>query len=148
MSSINSVTLMGNVCADVETKYTQNGLPVCTLRMATNEYYKGKDGSAQSRAEFHRVVVFGKSAEACGKVLAKGRLIVVQGRMQTRQWDDKTGVRHYTTEVVANRVQFLPSGGTKQVATQSTTATEETTGVVEEVPAETQQLHQGEVDWR
>lgn len=115
MSSVNLTVLMGNIGHDPELRFTASGTPVCTLRMATNEYFKSKDGRDQQRTEWHQVVVWGKSAEACAKVLKKGRLIHVQGRLQTRNWKDRDGGIHYTTEIVAQRVQFLPTG-TAQVA--------------------------------
>jgi single-strand DNA-binding protein len=134
MSSINSVTLMGNLGNDPELRFLTNGTAVCTFRMATNEYYTDKEGKGQTRCEWHKIVVWGKAAEACGKNLKKGRLVAVQGRLQTRSWKDKNGTTHYTTEVVSARTQFLPSGGQKVEPLQ--VAEETSAPVEEEAPAE------------
>lgn len=114
MSSINKVTLIGNLCSDPETRYTPNGQAVTNLRLATNRKWKNKEGKTQENAEFHRIVVWGKQAEACQEYLAKGRQIYVEGRLQTRSWEDKDGVKRFTTEVVAQSVQFLGSSQKKE----------------------------------
>lgn len=111
MASVNKVILIGNLGADPEVRYTPGGQAVCELRMATNESWTDKNGAKQERTEWHRVVVWGKQAENCGKYLSKGRTAYVEGRLQTRQWDDKEGNKRYTTEIVADRVQFLGGGG-------------------------------------
>lgn len=111
MASVNKVILIGNLGADPEVRFTPGGQAVCELRMATNESWTDKNGAKQERTEWHRIVVWGKQAENCGKYLSKGRTAYVEGRLQTRQWDDKDGNKRYTTEIVADRVQFLGGGG-------------------------------------
>src|SRR3954471_22694744 len=110
MASVNKVILIGNLGADPEVRFTPGGQAVCELRMATNEQWTDKQGAKQERVEWHRVVVWGKQAENCGKYLSKGRTAYVEGRLQTRQWDDKEGNKRYTTEIIANTVQFLGGG--------------------------------------
>ncbi len=111
MGSVNKVILIGNLGADPELKYTPSNRPVCNLSIATNEVWKDKNGQKQEKTEWHRVNVWGESAEHCSKYLAKGRTVYVEGRLQTRSWDDKEGKKRYSTEVVADRVVFLGGGG-------------------------------------
>lgn len=111
MASVNKVILIGNLGADPELRYTPNGnRPVCSLRIATSEVFKDKAGQKQEQTEWHRVTVWGDQAENCNKYLAKGRSVYVEGRLQTRSWDDKEGNKRYSTEVVAERVKFLGGG--------------------------------------
>ncbi len=111
MGSVNKVILVGNLGADPELKYTPSNRPVCNLSVATNEVWKDKGGNKQERTEWHRVNVWGEQAENCSKFLAKGRMVYVEGRLQTRSWDDKEGKKRYSTEVVADRVVFLGGQG-------------------------------------
>lgn len=106
MASVNKVILIGNLGADPELKYTPSNTAVCNLRLATNEVFKDKSGQKQERTEWHRVTVWGNQAEACGEYLAKGRSVYVEGRLQTRSWE-KDGEKRFSTEIVADRVQFL-----------------------------------------
>jgi single-strand DNA-binding protein len=111
MGSVNKVILVGNLGADPELKYTPSNRPVCNLSIATNEVFKDKGGQRQERTEWHRVTVWGEQAENCSKYLAKGRMVYIEGRLQTRSWDDKTdGKKRYSTEIVADRVTFLGGG--------------------------------------
>src|SRR3954449_5753362 len=110
MGSVNKVILVGNLGADPELKYTPSQRPLCNLRIATTEVFKDKSGQRQEKTEWHRVTVWGDSAENCSKYLAKGRSVYVEGRLQTRSYD-KDGQKHYATDVVADRVVFLGSGG-------------------------------------
>lgn len=109
MASLNRVMLIGNLGADPEMRFTQNNLGVCNFRIATTDVWTDKGGQKQERTEWHRIVVFGRQAEACANYLKKGRSVFVEGRIQTREWDDKDGNKRYTTEIVADRVQFLGS---------------------------------------
>ena len=111
MGSVNKVILIGNLGADPELKYTPSNRPVCNLSLATNEVFKDKSGARQERTEWHRVTVWGEQAEHCSKYLGKGRSVYVEGRLQTRSWDDKEGKKRYSTDVVADRVVFLSDGG-------------------------------------
>lgn len=111
MSGVNKVIIVGRLGADPEVKAVGQGSTVTRLNIATSENWMGKDGQKQERTEWHRVVVWGKLAEICGKHLSKGRQVYVEGRLQTRQWEDQQGQKKYTTEIVANTVQFLGSAG-------------------------------------
>lgn len=112
MGSVNKVILVGNLGADPELKYTPSNRPLCNLSVATNEVFKDKSGQRQEKTEWHRVTVWGEQAESCSKYLAKGRSVYIEGRLQTRSWDDKTdGKKRYSTEIVAERVVFLGGGG-------------------------------------
>ena len=108
--SVNKVILIGNLGKKPELRYTPGGQAVANFTLATNERFGGRDGQpAQERTEWHRIVVWGKLAELCGEYLKKGRQCYVEGRLQTREWTDKENRKNYTTEVVANTVQFLGS---------------------------------------
>ncbi|HEY0711062.1 MAG TPA: single-stranded DNA-binding protein, partial [Polyangia bacterium] len=111
MASVNKVILIGNLGGDPELKYTPSNRPLCNLSVATNEVFKDKSGQRQERTEWHRVTVWGEQAETCSKYLAKGRSVYVEGRLQTRSWDDKDGKKRYSTDIVADRVVFLGGGG-------------------------------------
>jgi len=109
--SVNKVILIGNLGAKPEIKYLPSGQAVCEMRLATNEVFNDKQQQRQERTEWHRVVVWGKTAENCAQYLDKGRSVYVEGRLQTRSWDDKnTGEKKYMTEIVANQVTFLGGG--------------------------------------
>lgn len=109
--ALNKAMIIGNLGADPELRYTQSGTPVTNMRIATNRRWTNKDGEKQEQTEWHRVVVFGRQAENCEQYLAKGRQVFVEGRIQTREWEDKGGNQRYTTEIVAQTVQFLSGGG-------------------------------------
>ena len=110
MSGINKVILVGRLGNDPEIRYTQQGVAVSNFNLATSENWMDKSGQKQEKTEWHRVVVWGKMAETCSQYLGKGRQVYIEGRLQTRQWDDKEGQKRYTTEVVASTVQFLDRG--------------------------------------
>ena len=112
--SVNKVIVLGNLGAKPELKYLPSGQAVCEMRIATSEKYKDKNEQPQERTEWHRVVVWGKTAENCAKYLDKGRQVYVEGRLQTRSWDNKEGVKQYMTEIVANQVVFLGGGGQRE----------------------------------
>ena len=111
MAGINKVILIGNLGADPELRYTSGGQAVSDLRLATSRRFTGRDGAQQEDTQWHRVVVWGKQAEHCKEYLAKGRQVYIEGRLQTRSWEDREGNKRWTTEVVAQTVQFLSSGG-------------------------------------
>jgi single-strand DNA-binding protein len=104
---MNKVILIGNLGANPEMRFTQGGQAVANLRIATTERYTDKNGQKQENTEWHRVVVFGKQAEIVGQYLTKGRQVCIEGRLQTRQWQDQQGQKRYSTEVVAMRVEFI-----------------------------------------
>src|SRR5215471_18414303 len=110
MGSVNKVILVGNLGRDAELRYTPSGAAVATLNMATTEVWNDKGGQRQEKTEWHRVVLWGKSAESLAEYLIKGKQIYVEGRLQTRQWDDKEGNKRYTTEIRGDRVVLLSGG--------------------------------------
>lgn len=113
MSGVNKVILVGRLGADPEIKTVGSGQSVARLSLATSENWTGKDGQKQERTEWHRIVVWGRQAENCGKHLSKGRQVYIEGRLQTRSWEDPQGQKKYSTEIVASTVQFLGAGGEK-----------------------------------
>jgi single-strand DNA-binding protein len=110
MGSVNKVILVGNLGRDAELRYTPGGSAVATLNMATTEVWNDKQGQKQEKTEWHRVILWGKQAESLQEYLTKGKQIYVEGRLQTRQWDDKDGNKRYTTEIKADRVTLLGGG--------------------------------------
>lgn len=108
MPSVNKVILVGNLCADPETRYMQNSDAVTNIRLATSESWKDKQtGEKKEITEFHRVVFYRKLAEIVGKYLKKGSSVYIEGRIRTRKWQDKEGQERYTTEIEANEMQML-----------------------------------------
>jgi single-strand DNA-binding protein len=108
---INKAILVGRLGKDPEVRYTPDGLMVTSFSLATDMQRKDKNGQKVQNTEWHRIVTFGKLAEICGSYLTKGKLIFVEGRIQTRSWDDKDGVKRYTTEIVATDMQMLEAKG-------------------------------------
>ncbi len=109
MASVNKVILIGNLGRDPETRYMPDGGAVTNVSIATTETWKDKNGEKQEKTEWHRVAFFGKLAEIAGEYLKKGSQVYVEGRLQTRKWQDKDGADKYTTEIVADRMQMLGS---------------------------------------
>ena len=109
MSSFNRVIVMGNLGQDPVLRNTASGAAVVTLSVATTHVYTPADGQRQETTEWHRIVVWNKQAENCARYLSKGRPVLVEGRLQTRSWDDKNGQKRYTTEIIANTVTFVGS---------------------------------------
>ncbi len=107
MAGVNKAILVGNLGRDPELRYTQGGQAVANFSLATSESFNDKSGQRQERTEWHRIVVWGKVAENCAQYLAKGRTVYVEGRIQTREWENKEGQKQRTTEIVAQTVQFL-----------------------------------------
>jgi single-strand DNA-binding protein len=107
MAGINKVILVGNLGADPEIRYTPSGTAVANFRLATSETRTNKEGQKETKTEWHRIVTFGKLAEICGEYLAKGKQVYIEGKIQTRSWDDKDGTKKYMTEIVANTMQML-----------------------------------------
>jgi single-strand DNA-binding protein len=104
---VNKVILIGNLGADPESRTTGSGMTVTNLRLATSEQKKDADGNWEEHTEWHRVVTFGKTAENCAQYLVKGRKIGVEGNIRTNEWKDKEGNRRWTTEIIANNIEFL-----------------------------------------
>ena len=110
MAGINKVILIGRLGSDPEVRYTPSGVAVANFNIATSEEWKDKDtGEKRERTEWHRIVVWRRLGEICGEYLSKGRQVYVEVRLQTRDWEDRDGNKRYTTEIVANDVQFLGS---------------------------------------
>jgi len=112
--SVNKVILVGRLGQNPEVRYTPSGAAVANFSVATNESWSDKNGQKQERTEWHKVVVWGKLAELCNQFLAKGRQVYLEGRLQTRQWQDKDGQTKYTTEIQAQTVQFLGGQGAER----------------------------------
>jgi single-strand DNA-binding protein len=108
MAGINKAILIGRLGSDPEVRYTPSGVAVANFNIATSEEWKDKDtDEKKERTEWHRIVAWRKLGEICGEYLSKGRQVYIEGRIQTRSWEDKDGNKRYTTEIVANDVQFL-----------------------------------------
>ena len=115
--SVNKVILVGNLGKDPELRYTPAGTAVVNFPLATSENFKDRDGNRQEKTEWHNIVAWRQLAEICGKYLHKGKQIYIEGKLQTRKWQDKSGVDRYTTEIVADSMQMLGSasdGGQQQ----------------------------------
>jgi single-strand DNA-binding protein len=113
-SSVNKVILVGRLGRDPETKYTQQGVPVAKFSLATDEQWTDKSGEKQRRTEWHNIVAWSKLAEICQKYLVKGKLVYIEGRLQTQSWDDQEGKKHSRTEIRADNMVMLssaPGGG-------------------------------------
>lgn len=108
MSGLNKAMIIGRLGKDPEIRYTTSGMAIANFSVATSEEWKDKESNEKKeRTEWHRIVAFAKLGEICGEYLSKGKQVYVEGRIQTRSWDDKEGNRKYTTEIVASDVQFL-----------------------------------------
>ena len=131
MGDFNKVFLLGRLARDPEIRYTQNGSAIANMTVATDESFTGSDGNKVERTEWHRVTVFGKMAENCGNYLGKGSLVHVEGSLATRKWQDQNGQDRYTTEIKAQRVQFLDrreggkDGGQQRQGRQQTRGSEQ-----------------------
>jgi single-strand DNA-binding protein len=107
MAGVNKAILIGNLGKDPEIRYTQSGMAIANFTLATTDRFKNRDGEWEDRTEWHRVVFFGRTAEVCGEYLHKGKQVYVEGRIQTRKWEDKSGQERYTTEIVGDKMQML-----------------------------------------
>ena len=105
--SVNKVVLVGHLGGDPETRFTPSGAAVANFNIATNESWKDTNGELQDKTEWHRCVMFGKTAELAGELLKKGQLVYMEGKLQTRNWEDKDGIKRYTTEVVCDMFTML-----------------------------------------
>ena len=108
---VNKVILVGRLGRDPEVRYTPDGTMVATFTMATNEQWRDKNGEKVEKTEWHRIVTYRRLAEICGSYLSKGSLVYIEGRLQTRSWEDKDGNKRSTTEIVAQNMQMLDSKG-------------------------------------
>ena len=118
MAGVNKVIIVGRLGKDPEVRYTPNGQAVANFTVATSENWTDKtSGQKQEKTEWHRIVVWGRLAELCRDYLKKGRQVYIDGRLQTRSWDDRDGTKKYTTEIIANTVQFLGTAPDKVEST-------------------------------
>ena len=123
---LNSAQIIGHLGQDPETRFTTSGKAVCSFSVATTEKWKGDDGELKESTQWHKVVVWGKQAEPCGQYLAKGRMVYVEGRIQTRSYDNKDGVKVYVTEIIARNVKFLGGGKDREKPAGATTTNDDT----------------------
>jgi len=112
MASVNKVILVGNLGSDPEVRYTPSGRAVANFSLATTEKYTNKEGEKEERTEWHRIVAWARLGEICGEYLTKGSKVYIEGRIQTRSWEDRDGNKRYTTEIIAQAMQML--GGSKK----------------------------------
>jgi single-strand DNA-binding protein len=125
---VNKAILIGRLGKDPEVRYTPDGAMVTNFNLATDEQWKDKNGEKVQRTEWHKIVTFGKLAEICGNYLVKGKLVFIEGRIQTRSWEDKDGVKRFTTEIVAGNMQMLDSRGQTKADGSSIDATNANSG--------------------
>lgn len=111
MAGVNKVILVGNLGSDPQVRYTPGGQAVANFNIATSERFNNKAGEKEERTEWHRIVAWGKLAEICQQYLKKGKQVYIEGRLQTRQWEDQQGQKRQTTEIVAQTMQMLGRAG-------------------------------------
>ncbi|MGH9776096.1 MAG: single-stranded DNA-binding protein [Candidatus Acidiferrales bacterium] len=116
--SVNKAILVGRLGRDPETRYTASGQAVCNFTMATDESFKNRAGERQKRTEWHRIVIWGKLAEIAQQYLKKGMMVFIEGRIQSREWDDRSGNKRTTTEIVANEMRMLTSKADSHAAVE------------------------------
>ncbi|MEI7815841.1 MAG: single-stranded DNA-binding protein [Desulfuromonadales bacterium] len=122
MASLNKVMLIGNLGKDPEVRFTASGQAVASFSLATSEKFKGKTGEWEERTEWHNITLWGKLAEIAGEYLSKGKTIYVEGRLQTRKWQDKSGNDRYTTDIVGDKMQMLSAKGERSGGSDSSSA--------------------------
>jgi len=144
MASYNKVLLMGNLTKDPELRYTPQGTAVANLRMAVNRKYRNKDQELKEEVCFITAVVWNKQAETCNQYLHKGSSVFVEGRLQSRNWEDNTGAKRSVIEVRAERVQFMGAAGQPKVVTSQTNEMHQTEGSIEEPSSESTWLAESE----
>lgn len=135
--NLNKVIIVGNVTSDIELKNTPSGQPVCNFSIATNRIWNDKEsGQQQKKAEFHNVVLWRRLAEIASQYLTKGSLVLIEGRLETRNWQDPSGNKHYRTEIIGERMQLGPRYAKKEVPQSETKETKESkeTPQEEEIP--------------
>ena len=137
MAGINKVILIGNLGGDPEVRYTPSGVAVAQFNIATSEEWKDKDsGEKRERTEWHRIVAWRRLGEICGEYLSKGQQVYVEGRIQTNTWEDKEGNKRYTTEIIANTVQFLGKRESSESARPRSTTPADYQGMPAQGPAD------------
>ncbi len=139
MAGVNKVILVGHLGRDPELRYTQNGQAVANFSLATTESYGKRDGEREERTEWHRIVAWGRLAEICAEYLSKGRQVYIEGRIQTREWEDREGEKRRTTEIVVRDMQMLGRRG-------ETVRTDEAPGEPEEDAGSTGDVNTPQAD--
>ena len=134
MPSINKAILIGHLGKAPELRFTPSGQAVANFSIATSERWTGKDGQPGEKTEWHRIVVFGKTAENCSQFLTKGSAVFLEGKIQTREWENKEGQKQRTTEIVAHSVQFLGGGKGKKQEAAGVDDAKEILGAEEDIP--------------
>jgi single-strand DNA-binding protein len=114
MASVNKVILVGNLGSDPEIRYTPSGSAVANFSLATKDQWTGKDGQKEEKTEWHKIVAWGRLGEICGEYLKKGSQVFIEGRIQTKSWEDRDGNKRYTTEIIALAMQMLGSPSKKE----------------------------------
>ena len=143
MANLNKVSLIGRLGQDPEIRYTQSGSAVANVTIATNEYWTDKQGGKQERTEWHSLVLWGKQADLAQSYLKKGSQIYIEGKLQTRDWEDQQGQKHYKTEVVVTTMQFLDSKISDSGNTEYESPSNEKTNIISSTPnSETNQIEQ------
>ena len=137
MASLNKVMLIGNLGKDPEVRYTAGGTAVASFSLATSEKFKGKTGDWEEKTEWHNITLWARLAEIAGEYLSKGKTVYIEGRLQTRKWQDKEGKDRYTTEVLASDMQMLGGRGGGGGAAQETRDSRESSGGGRASPATT-----------
>ncbi len=137
MAGINKVILIGRLGSDPEVRYTPSGVAVANFNIATSEEWKDKDsGEKKERTEWHRIVAWRRLGEICGEYLSKGKQVYIEGRLQTRDWEDRDGNKRYTTEIVATDVQFLGARDSSESARPRSTSSTDYQGMPAQGPAD------------
>ena len=129
--SVNKVIIIGHLGSNPELRHTTSGHSVTRFNVATNEYWKSKTGEQNEKTEWHRIVAWGRLGEVCHQHLTKGRQVYLEGRLQTRSWEDNQNVKKYSTEVIASTVQFLGANDQKNMSAMSSTTTPQNTSYEE-----------------
>jgi single-strand DNA-binding protein len=119
MAGVNKAILIGRLGADPVKRYTSSGSPVVSFRIATSENWTNREGEREERTEWHQIVAWGKLADICDQYLNKGKMVYIEGRIQTREWEDRDGNRRWTTEIIANQMQMLSSRSEDSQRTES-----------------------------
>ncbi len=141
--NLNKIFLLGRVASDPEMRTTNAGQPVCSFRMVTNRNYTDSAGTKQEKAEFHSIVLWRRLAEIAGQYLTKGSLVLIEGRIETRMWQDNTGTKKYRTEVIGERLQLGPKSANANRPTAGTASQHEEpigAAVEEEKPATPEEI--------
>ena len=113
--NLNKAFILGNLTRDPEIRTLPSGDSVASLGIATNRFWTSKDGQKQQEAEFHNVTAFSRLAEICSQFLTKGSLVLIEGRLRTRSWEDKSGIKHFRTEIIAQNIQLAPKSLKKTI---------------------------------